>query len=100
MSAGIAGRCWAASPAPRTLKLVRPSIRGQRQRPLANHDGKSHVFLNLRACLIDCKQSIPRRLLNWQRASTRSAMNPSLSISHHNLPFPEATEIAAALFLT
>lgn len=35
----------------------------------------------------------------WQRASTRSAMNPSPSISHHNLPFPEATEIAATLFL-
>lgn len=90
MSAGIADRCWAASPAPRTLS---PSTK--------DRDDHGRTTTRKAMCaLIDCKQSIVRQLLKWQRASTRSAVNPSLSISHHNLPFPEATEIAASLFLT
>lgn len=40
MSAGIAHRCWAASPAPRTLK-ARPSIKVNG----CDHWRESHVFL-------------------------------------------------------
>lgn len=93
MRAGIARPslgCESCSANPEPVNRAGPSA----TTTTANHDGKAMC------ALIDCKQSTLRQLQEWQRASTRSAVNPSLSISHHNLPFPEATEIAASLFLT